>query len=158
MMNADDKRLNEMIAGMKLYAEMPYGIKINEFSAKDLYSAMVELRALRTANLQAQVAVLRDVLYFVRDEIDSYGDKSDHAILLETATKALSTTPAEAGERVRGLMEALEYARSWHRTPDEKPSEDGREMHWDGKSYISDSVADKITDALAKYQGGASNA
>lgn len=45
----DDKRLNEMIAGMKLYADIPYGVKINEFSAKDLYSAMVELRELRAS-------------------------------------------------------------------------------------------------------------
>lgn len=45
----DTKRLNEMIAGMKLYADMPYGVKINEFSAKDLYSAMVELREMRTS-------------------------------------------------------------------------------------------------------------
>ena len=52
----DDKRLNEMIAGMKLYADMPYGIKINEFSAKDLYSAMVELRELRgSADLQSKM-------------------------------------------------------------------------------------------------------
>ena len=49
MPSIDDKRLNEMIAGMKLYADMPYGVKINEFSAKDLYSVMVELRELRAA-------------------------------------------------------------------------------------------------------------
>lgn len=49
----DEKRLDEMIAGMKLYADMPYGIKINELSAKDLYSAMVELRELRRKRDQA---------------------------------------------------------------------------------------------------------
>lgn len=52
----DDKRLNEMINGMKPFAVMPWGIKFNEFSAKDLYSAMVELRELRAAKQWVPVA------------------------------------------------------------------------------------------------------
>lgn len=48
-----DERLDEMIAGMKLYADMPYGIKINEFSAKDIYSALVELKKSRQCDQSA---------------------------------------------------------------------------------------------------------
>jgi len=57
MSTIDDKRLNEMIAGMKLYADMPYGVKINEFSAKELYAAMVELRELRAAGQWVPVSL-----------------------------------------------------------------------------------------------------
>ena len=42
-----DTRLQEMITGMKPYAKARYGIKINEFSSKDIYSAMCELQEAR---------------------------------------------------------------------------------------------------------------
>ncbi len=56
----------------------------------------------------AQVAVLRGALFHVRDEIDKYGSQANLAWLLESAEEALSTTPAEASERVNRLVEALE--------------------------------------------------
>ncbi len=48
-MKLSEERLAEMIAGMRPFADMPWGLKFNEFSSKDLYAAMMELQELRAA-------------------------------------------------------------------------------------------------------------
>jgi hypothetical protein len=47
-----DERLQEMIKGLKPFAESKYGIKINEFSSKDIYSALQELKNRRENDLR----------------------------------------------------------------------------------------------------------
>ena len=42
-----DGRLNEMIEAIKIFADMPYGVQINEINSKDIYTAFLELQERR---------------------------------------------------------------------------------------------------------------
>jgi hypothetical protein len=44
-----EKRLDEMIEGMEPYAKAKFGIKFNEFSSKELYECLCELKSVRQA-------------------------------------------------------------------------------------------------------------
>lgn len=68
-----DKRLDEMITGLKPYAEAKFGIKINEFSSKDLYAALLELKDRRESDLRPAIKfvasnTISDQIVHVRSE------------------------------------------------------------------------------------------
>ena len=46
-----DERLNEMIEAIKIFADMPYGMQINEINSKDIYAAFLELQERRKFKL-----------------------------------------------------------------------------------------------------------
>jgi hypothetical protein len=77
-----DQRLKEMICGMKIYADAKYGIKINEFSSKDIYSALLELAEYRKNPIANMIPCWKYVrensiqqqLEHVRGECDEVAD------------------------------------------------------------------------------------
>jgi len=66
-------------------------------------------------------------------------DSNKVKIIMEYQHKALSITPTEAGERVRGLVDALEILK-------DRDNSGTLYLDWHGKKVVND--------ALAKYRGG----
>lgn len=90
-------------------------------------------------DLQAANAVLRGALEY-------YKTHEDGGV---RAVQALSTTPDEAGERVRGLVEALAEYVDWCTSKPRKSDEE--------EILLLDEITGRAKDALAKYRGGADN-
>lgn len=111
-------------------------------------------------NLQAAYGVLRAAIKAIREDIIYHnqvrfaGGEIFNLITPETAgkiEKAFHSTPAEAGERVRGLVEALEFyanAENYvHRVSEHA-------IEWIDP-VVFDDTGKRAKDALAKFRGGA---
>ena len=112
-------------------------------------------------NLQAQLLNIKNVMIEHCNHFNSRitaickppGNECIMYAICDGIYKALSTTPAEAGERVKGLMEAMQFyadAENYVKRVSEYAIE------WIDPVVVEDS-GKRAKEALQKYQGGAAS-
>lgn len=70
--------------------------------------------------------------------------------ILKELNECFRCSVVSGGDRERVLREALERILNLHRTPIERPSKDGMNMRWDGKSYTYDNEGEIARESLGQ--------
>ena len=88
-----DERLKEMIEAIKIFADMPYGVQINEINPKDIYEAFLELQERRKFKLDELI-----------ENLELLGSHFDG--------EELSCAGHEGLRMLRDIIDAAEYGTS----------------------------------------------